>query len=126
LIIDTDVLIWELRGNQKAREIIYDNIPFKISVVTYMELVQGMRNKTELVKFIQQLSVWNVETVQLDTDISTRAMIYVEDYFLSNRMELADALIAATCIDRSELLITANDRHYRHIPNIQLKKFNPG
>ena len=91
-----------------------------------MELVQGMRNKTELVKFIQQLSVWNVETVQLDTDISTRAMIYVEDYFLSNRMELADALIAATCIDRSELLITANDRHYRHIPNIQLKKFNPG
>lgn len=126
MIIDTDVLIWELRGNQKAREIIYDNIPFKISVVTYMELVQGMRNKTELVKFIQQLSVWNVETVQLDTDISTRAMIYVEDYFLSNRMELADALIAATCIDRSELLITANDRHYRHIPNIQLKKFNPG
>jgi len=126
LIIDTDVLIWELRGNQKAKALVHDNIPFKISVVTYIELVQGMRNKTELAKFIKQLSGWQVETIQLDADISTRAMIFVEDYFLSHKMELADALIAATCIDRSEVLLTANDKHYRHIPTIQLKKFIPG
>lgn len=126
MIIDTDVLIWELRGNQKAKALVHDNIPFKISVVTYIELVQGMRNKTELAKFIKQLSGWQVETIQLDADISTRAMIFVEDYFLSHQMELADALIAATCIDRSEVLLTANDKHYRHIPTIQLKKFIPG
>lgn len=126
MIIDTDVLIWELRGNQKAKALVHDNIPFKISVVTYIELVQGMRNKTELAKFIKQLSGWQVETIQLDADISTRAMIFVEDYFLSHKMELADALIAATCIDRSEVLLTANDKHYRHIPTIQLKKFIPG
>jgi len=54
LIIDTDVLIWDLRGNQKAKALIHDSNPFKISVVTYIELVQGMRNKTELVKFIKQ------------------------------------------------------------------------
>jgi predicted nucleic acid-binding protein len=124
--MDTDVLIWEFRGDQKAKALVHDNIPFKISVVTYIELVQGMRNKTELAKFIKQLSRWHVETIQLDADISTRAMIFVEDYFLSHKMELADALIAATCIDSSEVLLTANDKHYRHIPTIQLKKFIPG
>lgn len=125
MIIDTDVLIWELRGNSKAQDILHGNIPFSISVVTYIEIVQGMRNKKELNSFLRQLSRWNVEIIQISNDISTRAMIYVEEYSLSNSMELADALIAATCINNSELLLTANEKHYKHIPNIQLKKFAP-
>jgi predicted nucleic acid-binding protein len=125
LIIDTDVLIWELRGSIKAKEIIHQNIPFGISVVTYVELVQGMRNKQELKKFIMQLTRWNVNIIQINSDISTRAMIFIEEFFLSHSLELADALIAATCINTSEVLLTANTRHYHHIPNIRLLKFNP-
>jgi hypothetical protein len=125
LIIDTDVIIWELRGNTKAQNIILENIPFSISVVTYIELVQGMRDKKEMNSFIKQLSKWDVEIVQINNDISTRAMIYIEQYALSHSMELADSLIAATCINESALLLTANDKHYRHIPNIQIKKFIP-
>lgn len=125
MIIDTDVLIWDLRGNSNARKVIHSNIPFNISVVTYIELVQGMRNKQELNTFIKQLSKWNVSIIQINNDISTRAMIYVEEYSLSHSMELADSLIAATCINNSEVLLTANDKHYRHIPNIQLIKFKP-
>ena len=48
MILDTDVLIWYMRGNEKARKIIDDAERFSISVMTYMELVQGMRNKEEL------------------------------------------------------------------------------
>jgi hypothetical protein len=51
LIIDTDVLIWYLRGNTKAKEIVENNIPFSISVVTYMEIIQGMKNKEEFKLF---------------------------------------------------------------------------
>lgn len=126
MILDTDVLIWELRGNIKAREIIHENIPFGISVVTYIELVQGMRNKQELNKFIKQLTSWNVNIIQINSDISTRAMIFIEEFFLSHSMVLADALIAATCIQTSDVLLTANAKHYNHIPNIQLIRFNPG
>jgi predicted nucleic acid-binding protein len=125
LIIDTDVLIWELRGNAKAKKIIHQNIPFSISVITYMEIVQGMRNKSELSSFIKQLTKWEVTIIQISKDISTRAMIYVEEYFLSNSMELAHALIAATCVNNSEILLTANEKHYKHIPTMQMKKFNP-
>jgi predicted nucleic acid-binding protein len=125
LIIDTDVIIWELRGNIKAQKVIHDNIPFKISVITYIELLQGMKDKKEMGSFIKQLSKWNVDILQIDNDISTRAMIYVEQYTLSHSMELADSLIAATCINESEILLTANDKHYKHIPNIQVKRFVP-
>ena len=123
MIIDTDVLIWYLRGNRKAKDVIHENIPFNISVVTYIELVQGMLNKEELAKFIKQLFDWEINIIQINKEISTRAMIYVEEYFLSNSMELTDALIAATCVNNSEILLTANDKHYKHIPNIQIKKF---
>jgi hypothetical protein len=81
LIIDTDVLILELRGNHKARDLIHSNIPFSISVVTYIELIQGMNDKKELNSFIRQLAKWDVDIVQINNNISTRAMIYVEQYF---------------------------------------------
>lgn len=125
MIIDTDVLIWELRGNLSAKKIIHENIPFNISVVTYIELVQGMRNKQELNRFIKQIGRWNVNIIQINNDISTRAMIYMEEFALSHSLELADSLIAATCINNAEVLLTANDKHYKHIPNIQLIKFRP-
>jgi len=47
LIIDTDVLIWYLRGNEKAKKVVEANIPFSVSAVTYIELIQGMKNKEE-------------------------------------------------------------------------------
>jgi len=58
--------------------------------------------------------------------VSSRAMFYVQEYALSHSMMLADALIAATVIQNSEVLVTANDRHYTFIPNIECTKFSPG
>ncbi len=123
MIIDTDVLIWHLRGNEKAREIIHKSIPFNISVVTYIELIQGMRDKKEMNSLIKQLTNWNVGIIQIDRNISSRAMIYVEEYYHSSAMELADALIAATCVNSAEILLTGNEKHYKNIPHIQIKKF---
>ena len=126
MIIDTDVLIWYLRGNEKAKIFVEDAVPFTISVVTYMELVQGMKNKTEFKLFQKQMLKWNTHIIQIDQSISSRAMFYVQEYALSHSMMLADALIAATVIQNSEVLVTANDRHYTFIPNIECTKFSPG
>jgi len=45
VIIDTDVQVWYLRGDENARKLISAGIPFKISVIKYMELLRGMKNK---------------------------------------------------------------------------------
>jgi predicted nucleic acid-binding protein len=125
MLIDTDVLIWYLRGNMNAQNIVTNNIPFKISVINYMELLQGMKSKNEL-KILQKcLKIWTVEIIQINENISTGAMFLVEDYFLSHSLELSDAIIAATSLERQETLLTANDKRYKFIPNIQVKKFKP-
>jgi hypothetical protein len=125
LILDTDVLIWYLRGNEKAKEVIEHAVPFKISAVTYMELLQGMKNKDEYRIFQKQLQRWNTEIVHIDREISSRAIFYIQEYSLSHSMMLGDALIAATIVQLGETLLTANDKHYKYIPNIEIKRFEP-
>jgi hypothetical protein len=125
LIIDTDVLIWYLRGNEASKKIVEEQIPFSISVVTYMELMQGMNNKQEMKSFQRQLQKWNINIIQIDKEISSRAMFYVQEYALSHSMMLADSLIAATVVQMGENLLTANDKHYKFIPTIEIVKFNP-
>jgi len=126
LIIDSDVLIWYLRGNPRAKNIVENSVPFAISVVTYMELIPGMKNKDEFRLFQKQLQKWNTGILQINQEISSRAMFYIQEYSLSHSMMLADALIAATAVQNSETLLTANDRHYKFIPTIDCRKFNPG
>jgi len=125
VIIDTDVLIWYLRGNENAQKIINANIPFKMSVINYMELLQGMKNKNELRTFQKYLKKWSIEIIQINENISNRAMFFMEDYCMSHLMKLGDAIIAATALEYREFLLTANDRHYEFIPNIQINKFRP-
>lgn len=125
MIIDTDVLIWYLRGNEASKKIVESNIPFSISVVTYIELVQGMKNRDETKKFQKQIQKWNVNIIQIDKEISSRAMFYVQEYALSHSMMLADGLISATVVQNGEILLTANEKHYKFIPTIEFKKFIP-
>ena len=122
-LIDTDILIWYLRGNQNAYDLIHSIGEFAISAVTYMELVQGMRNKDELKKLKKTLKQWRVKTIYMDMEISALALFYVEEYFLSHSMQLADALIGATAINYGLPLLTANDKHYKIMKGIQLKRF---
>jgi predicted nucleic acid-binding protein len=125
MLIDSDVLIWYIKGNENAKNAISNNIPFKISVINYMEVIQGMRDKKELKSFQKYLKKWPVDIIQINENISTRAMFLVEDYYLSYSMELGDAIIASTALENQEIILTGNDKHYKFIPNIQVQKFKP-
>lgn len=123
MIIDTDVLVWYLRGNEKAYKAIDNYNSFFISVVTYMELVQGMRNKKELNNLRKALHIWNAKILYISEEISAKAMCYVEQHFLSHSMQLADALIGATAIACGDPILTGDDKHYKVMKDLQIKKF---
>lgn len=125
MLIDTDVLIWYMRGNDKAFKIIEASAGFSISVVTYMELVQGMRNKRELNNLRQAIHAWKTKTLYISEEISIKAMFYVEQHFLSSTVQLADALIGATAIVYGLPLLTGNDKHFRVLKDLEIKKFVP-
>jgi hypothetical protein len=125
MLIDTDVLIWYLKGNEKAYKIIENSNNFFISVVTYMELVQGMRNKKELNNLRKALHIWNAQILYISEDISAKAMFYVEQHFLSHSIQLADALIGATAIVYGNPVLTGNDKHYKVLKDLEIKIFKP-
>jgi len=125
MLVDTDVLIWYLKGNNNARQEIEALSGFFISVVTYIELVQGMRNKQELIALRRALRFWNAKVLYISEDISAKAMFYVEQHYLSHSMQLADALISATAVANGLDLFTANTKHYRVLKDVSIKEFKP-
>ena len=125
MIIDTDVLIWYMRGNERAYQLIEKLTEFNISVVTYMELVQRMRNKNELNSLRRALHLWNTKVLYISEEISVKAMFLVEQHYLSHSVQMADALIGATAIHYGLPLVTGNDKHYKIIKGLRIKKFNP-
>ena len=125
MIIDTDVLIWYMKGNERAYKAIEGSANFNISVVTYMELVQGMRNKDELNELRRALHGWNTKILYISEEISVKAMFFVEQHYLSHSMQLADALIGATAISHGLSIFTGNDKHYKILKDVQNKKFRP-
>ena len=125
MIIDTDVLIWYMKGNEKAYKAIEMANHFFISVVTCMELVQGMRNKKELNSLRKSIHAWDAKVLYISEEISLKAMFYVEQHFLSHSLQLADALIGATAVAYGLPILTGNDKHYRTVKDIQITKFRP-
>ncbi len=86
-----------------------------------MELVQGMRNADELRALRRTLSNGRWQVVPITEAVSTRAMTYAEEHFLSGSLQMADALIAATCIEHGEQLATGNVEHYRVIQELSIE-----
>jgi predicted nucleic acid-binding protein len=125
MFFDTDVIIWALRGNKKAAARIDKECRLFISAVTYMELVKGARDKQELKTIRRYLNDLGIQIVPITENISHRAMIYIEEYALKSGMELADALIAATVMENTASLCTANDKHYKVVSDLQLSVFRP-
>ena len=118
MVVDTDVLIWYMKGNEKAYKTIENLKNFFISVVTYMELVQGMRYKNELNHLRRALHGWNSKILYISEEISVKAMFFVEQHYLSHSIQLADALISATAIAYGLPILTGNEKHYKTLKDV--------
>lgn len=125
MLVDTDVIIWYMRGNMNAHEYFSLNSRFHISVITYMELVQGMRDKRELQALRRALRNWHAEIIYVNEEISSKAMFYVEQHYLSHSLQLADALIGATAVSYGIPLFTGNYKHYKIIKDLDVTTFKP-
>ena len=126
MLVDSDVLIWYLRGRPNAAQFL-DALPApQLSAVSYMEIVQGMRNKRELETLKADLDQRRATLLPITEAISTRAITPVENHFYSHALQLADVLIAATAIEHGLSLATANDKHYSVITQLKIEVFRPG
>ena len=124
IIVDSDILIDLSRSDERAVYWIknYETSErLVISVVTEIELLFGSRDKVHLKTIKSFLS--NFEVIQLNESISLAAAHLVEKYCLSHRLQLPDALIAATALVLDEHLITINQRDFRFIDGLKLLSY---
>ena len=120
MLYDTDALIWFKRGNGTVADIM-ENDPFRfISLQTYLELVQGAKDRRQLLFARRFLGEFRFETLPITESIGNRAAQLVESYALSHGMRAGDALIVATALEHNLALCTANVRHFRQIPSLSI------
>ncbi|RZB30181.1 MAG: hypothetical protein SRB1_02461 [Desulfobacteraceae bacterium Eth-SRB1] len=126
MIFDTDIFIWVQRGNEKAARLMEKSTSDRyLSIQTYMELLQGAKNKAQH-KYVKDfITSFGFIVLPLSENIGHRASIYIEEYALSSGMRSGDALIAATAVENNMPLVSSNAKHFRAIKDIKLKTFKP-
>ena len=125
MIFDTDIFIWIQRGNKKAARLIEQEEERLLSIHTYMELLQGAKDKKQHAASKRFLKDFGFRILPLTENIGHRAAVYVEEYALSHGVRADDALIAATATENNLVLCSSNAKHFKPIKNLQLKIFNP-
>lgn len=125
MLIDTDVMVWCLRGNSKAVKTLSALNHRVISQITRMELVFGCRSKSEISLLRRFLSDENFHVSPLTHEIGIRADLWLEEKNLSHGVGIADSLIAATASTLGLPLLTGNAKHFRCFDQLEVKKFTP-
>jgi predicted nucleic acid-binding protein len=124
MLVDSDVLIWHLRGLPRATQRL-DRLPqLRISAITYLELLQGMRNRAELLAVQKSLALRNTERLPVTPEITERATALMETLSLSHGLGMGDALIAATALEHGLPLITCNVKHFGPIEGLTIERFD--
>ena len=125
MIFDTDIFIWAQRGNERAVELMEKTEERLLSVQTYLELLQGAKNKVHHKTVKDFLTSFGFSVLPLTENIGHRASIYLEEYALSSGLRAGDAIIAATAVENHKVLASSNAKHFKPIKELQLFVFKP-
>ena len=125
MLVDTDVLIWHLRGYPQATRRLDELGALTLSAVSYLEVLQGMRNKAELAAVKKMLAHRSATLLPVSEAITQRAIELMEAITLSHGLQMGDALIAATALDHGLPVLTANVKHFGAVQGLKVEAFIP-
>lgn len=93
--------------------------------MSYFELLQGMRNKSELVALKKMLEWRSASVLPITESITLRATGFMESLTLSHGLQMGDALIAASAVEHQLGVLTANVKHFSVIAGLAVEAFVP-
>ncbi len=121
-LLDSDVIIWHLRGRKEVTDMLRDLERFGVPACSALSVIEvqlgvkkGEEEKTD--RFLRSLRVFEV-----NREVANQAALLIREYKRKGiKIELPDAVIAGTCILHDLVLVTYNTKHYP-IPEL---KFHP-
>ena len=122
-LLDTDILIWILRGRQDIVNNISklkDNSPIALSVITIAEIYMNIF-PSELVNTEEHLNQYII--LEVDQKIAKMAGLYHQQFGKGlKNLTLTDCLIAATANANNTTLVSLNIKHF---PMKDIRLLNP-
>ncbi len=127
-LIDTDTIIFALRGESSVLAKFEENknLPISISMITYAELVFGAKRsqneqknmiKVNHIRDIYPIEELNEGVMEVFADIKAKMLEK------GTRIEDMDLLIAATAIYNELTLVTNNTKHFENVPNLKIENW---
>ena len=122
ILLDTDILIWILRGNKEIKEqfskIVTDsNGLVFLAPIQIAEIYAGLREKERVET---ELFLDSFHFVDINKNIGKLAGQYLNKYSKSHNVTISDSMIAACIKVHSCKLWTLNHKHY---PMLEEKHF---
>lgn len=127
-LIDTDTIVFALRGEESVLARFEENkqIPISISMITYAELVFGAkRSQNEQKNMILVNHIRDIYQIEQLSEgvMEVFADIKAKLFESGSRIEDMDLMIAATAIYNDLTLVTNNTKHFEKIPNLKLENW---
>ena len=116
-LADTNIFIKIFRGDADLKKQV-ESLNVAINSIVVLELLQGSKDKAELRQIEKYLARFNI--VHFNENISKKAIELVKTYSKSHDLLLADAIIAATCLEKDMELMTFNIRDFKFIKDLKL------
>lgn len=114
VIVDTDIIIWILRGDRGIEEkfkslVVIANGEVFITPIQIAEIYSGIRPKERIKaeNFIESLNI-----ITIDKAIGKLAGEFINQYGKSHNVTMADALIGACAKINGFKIWTLNKKHY--------------
>jgi len=122
IVIDTDILIWILRGNETVKTkftalVTEANGYVFITPIQVAEIYAGLREKEKIKteRFLESLNI-----IDIDKEVGKLAGEFIQEYNKSHNVTMADALIGSAAKLNGFKLWTLNKKHY---PMLEIKEF---
>lgn len=116
-LVDTNVFSQIFKGNLPVKQFVESLSPAVDSTI-YIENLQGSKSNAEKAKIKKYLSKFII--FHQSEEVSKRAVELIEQYSNTHGFVLADAQIAATCLEYDLTLITFNVKDFQFIANLTI------
>ena len=127
-LIDTDIIIYSLKGEQKVTNSFEErlNDPKSISVITYGELVYGakksqqeQKNMARVRRIAEIFPIIDISPAIIETFGDLKATLEKT----GNTVADMDLIIASTALTHNMFLVTNNEKHFQKIPELQIENW---
>ena len=128
-LIDTDILIYALRGRAQVMRKMEEraSYPCAVSIVTYGEILYGAMKSSmkgftlPRVRRVNELfPIVPLTPAVMETFASLKADLEGQ----GKRLEDFDLLIAATALVLNYCLVTNNERHFSRVPGLEIENWS--